>query len=47
MTTSATVGSSSFPFWTADTVLARAGDGYFEWLDHIWSAAGCAHPVRL
>jgi hypothetical protein len=28
-------------------VLARAGDGYFDWLDHIWPAAGCSHPVRL
>jgi hypothetical protein len=44
MTASAAV---SFPFWAADTMLARAGDGYFDWLDHIWPAAGCAHPVRL
>jgi hypothetical protein len=29
------------------TALARAGDGYFAWLDHVWPAAGCAHPVRL
>jgi hypothetical protein len=32
----------------ADTsALDRAGEGYFAWLDHIWSAAGCQHPVRL
>ncbi|WP_248966190.1 replication initiator [Sphaerisporangium perillae] len=30
-----------------DTALTRAGDGYFAWLDHIWSAAGCSAPVRL
>src|SRR5215831_4647007 len=22
-------------------------EGYFAWLDHIWTAAGCAHPIRL
>ncbi len=33
--------------WAADSALARGGDGYFGWLDHIWSAAGCSHPVRL
>ncbi|MGW0802743.1 replication initiator [Nonomuraea sp. NPDC002799] len=27
--------------------LARAGDGYFDWLDHVWSAAGCTAPIRL
>jgi hypothetical protein len=31
----------------ADTALLRAREGYFTWLDHIWSAAGCTHPVRL
>ena len=30
-----------------DSALTRAGDGYFPWLDHIWSAAGCTAPVRL
>jgi hypothetical protein len=30
-----------------DTALLRAREGYFTWLDHIWSAAGCSHPVRL
>jgi hypothetical protein len=29
------------------TALARAGAGYFDWLDHVWPAAGCTHPVRL
>jgi hypothetical protein len=29
------------------TALARAGDGYFDWLDHVWPAAGCTHPIRL
>jgi hypothetical protein len=33
--------------WAADTALSRAGEGYFAWLDHIWTAAGCTHPVRL
>ncbi|MBW8484104.1 replication initiator [Actinomadura parmotrematis] len=27
--------------------LARAGADYFGWLDHVWSAAGCTHPIRL
>lgn len=40
-------GSHSHPFFTADTAFARAGQDYFTWLDHIWSAAGCRHPVRL
>ncbi|MHB1596749.1 MAG: replication initiator [Streptosporangiaceae bacterium] len=35
------------PASTAASALRRAGDGYFDWLDHIWPAAGCAHPVRL
>jgi hypothetical protein len=30
-----------------DTALLRARKGYFTWLDHIWSAAGCTHPVHL
>jgi hypothetical protein len=46
VTTSASAGTS-FPFWAFETALARAGEGYFGWLDHIWPAAGCAHPVRL
>jgi hypothetical protein len=29
------------------TALARAGAGYFDWLDHVWPAAGCTHPIRL
>ena len=33
--------------YTADTALDRARDDYFTWLDHIWPAAGCSHPVRL
>ncbi|TYC16129.1 plasmid replication initiator protein [Actinomadura syzygii] len=31
----------------SETALQRAGDGFFDWLDHVWSAAGCAHPIRL
>jgi hypothetical protein len=31
----------------ADSAQARAGDGYFAWLDHIWHAAACTHPIRL
>jgi hypothetical protein len=31
----------------ADSALARAGDGYFAWLDHIWHAAACTRPIRL
>src|SRR5215813_5000343 len=45
MTTSAAFTPPSR--WAADTALARGGDDYFTWLDHIWSAAGCTHPVRL
>jgi hypothetical protein len=30
-----------------DSALARSGDGYFAWLDHIWHAAACTRPVRL
>src|SRR5215831_12417632 len=33
--------------FAADTALSRGGDGYFAWLEHVWAAAGCAHPVRL
>ncbi len=33
--------------YASDTALQRGGDGYFDWLDHVWAAAGCAHPVRL
>jgi hypothetical protein len=33
--------------YTADTALARAGEGYFTWLDHIWHAAACTRPIRL
>jgi len=39
--------ATSVPFWVTDSVLDRAGEGYFEWLDHIWPAAGCSRPVRL
>jgi hypothetical protein len=45
MPTAAAFSSSSR--WAVDTSLSRAGDGYFTWLDHVWPAAGCAHPVRL
>ncbi len=31
----------------SSTALTRAGAGYFEWLDHVWPAAGCIHPIRL
>jgi hypothetical protein len=33
--------------YAADSALARAGDGYFAWLDHIWHAAACTRPIRL
>ena len=33
--------------YAADHALARAGDGYFTWLDHIWHAVACTHPIRL
>ncbi|HEV2377572.1 MAG TPA: replication initiator [Streptosporangiaceae bacterium] len=32
---------------TREAALHRGGDGYFTWLDHIWPAAGCTHPIRL
>ncbi|MFI0484664.1 replication initiator [Actinomadura sp. 9N215] len=35
------------PLLATDTALDRAGDGYFDWLDHVWPAAGCTHPIRL
>ena len=35
------------PLFALDGALSRAGDGYFDWLDHVWAAAGCTHPVRL
>ncbi|MEV4321475.1 replication initiator [Microbispora rosea] len=35
------------PLFARDSALTRAGDGYYTWLDHIWSAAGCSAPVRL
>lgn len=35
------------PILGTDTAIERAGDGYFDWLDHVWPAAGCTHPVRL
>ena len=28
-------------------VRASASSDYFGWLDHITSAAGCSHPIRL
>jgi hypothetical protein len=30
-----------------ETAITRAGEDYWTWLDHIWPAAGCTHPVRL
>ena len=38
--------SSSYQY-TADSALARTGEGYFTWLDHIWHAAACTRPIRL
>jgi hypothetical protein len=29
------------------SVLDRAGKGYDAWLNHIWPAAACTHPIRL
>ena len=31
----------------AASVLRRAENGYGAWLDHIWPAAACTHPIRL
>ena len=39
--------TSNSVFNAAGTAFDRAGAGYFDWLDHIWPAAGCSHPVRL
>jgi hypothetical protein len=33
--------------YAPDSALARAGDGYFAWLDHIWHAAACTRPIQL
>ncbi|MFI0454138.1 replication initiator [Actinomadura sp. 6N118] len=35
------------PILATDTALIRGGDGYFDWLDHVWPAAGCTRPIRL
>jgi hypothetical protein len=40
-------GRSSSYQYAVDSALARAGDGYFTWLDHIWHAAACTRPIRL
>jgi hypothetical protein len=46
--TGASTGTSSHGYQFApQSALARAGEGYFTWLDHVWTAAGCQHPVRL
>lgn len=29
------------------SALERAGKGYDAWLNHIWPAAACVHPIRL
>ena len=42
-----TTASGASSLWAVDAALARGGEGYFDWLDHIWSAAGCTHPIRL
>jgi hypothetical protein len=34
-------------FATASAFRRATQPGYHDWLDHIWPAAGCAHPVRL
>ena len=40
--------SPASPARTATAVYARAtGSDYFTWLDHVWPAAGCTHPIRL
>ncbi|MEO3785048.1 replication initiator [Actinocorallia sp. B10E7] len=40
--------TDTHPSTTIRTALARAGrDDYHRWLEHVTSAAGCAHPVRL
>jgi hypothetical protein len=33
---------------TDETAFARgAQPDYFDWLNHVWAAAGCTHPIRL
>jgi hypothetical protein len=33
---------------TDDSALLRGSQpDYFRWLDHVWPAAACAHPIRL
>jgi hypothetical protein len=45
--TSATLAAITPQLDAVSTALARGGDGYFGWLDHVWPAAGCTCPVRL
>ncbi|MDB4872617.1 MAG: plasmid replication initiator protein, partial [Gemmatimonadales bacterium] len=41
-------GAARPPLTAFDSAIRRGGqEGYFDWLDHVWSAAGCSHPVRL
>lgn len=36
------------PAWSATgQAVRRAGEGYFDWLEHVWAAAGCTQPVLL
>jgi hypothetical protein len=43
-----TGASSPFASSSAATAFARAAQpDYFDWLSHVWPAAGCANPVRL
>jgi hypothetical protein len=43
----ATVESYTLSPDAISSAIKRAGDDYFDWLDHVWPAAGCTCPVRL
>jgi hypothetical protein len=34
-------------FATGTAAQRGARDDYWQWLGHVWSAAGCSHPIRL
>jgi hypothetical protein len=41
------VGANAAALITTQSAITRGGAGYFDWLEHVWSAAGCTRPVRL
>jgi len=52
VTTSRTRGrppetGASSPFASATAFARAVQPGYFDWLSHVWPAAGCVNPVRL